>query len=437
MCRALHDDRGPSGGASHPTGIASVLALLTLLACSDGHRLDVAAPVGDREQDRSAIVVALEHAAPGAVIHLGAGTYVVGGERIVVGTPAVTMRGHPDGTTLVGCTSDERADMSEEDFWNECNGFALAGEAQRVSGIRFEGFNYALRIEHPRAAGLPERDVPFLGGHVIEDNVFQDVSTFSINLDADSVVQIRNNEFRNTWHAVAVGGSNIEIVDNDISVPEPERVSNGYPGGAIGIRPDDGVCEDILVEGNHIDGHTEAVMVALFPQDEPGSSCSDITVKGNVISMRPVLLPEDDPRFSSQEAAARAGKLSIAPPILIRNVQRLVAVGDIEWPASWIPEGGWPPELARGRIHDVVIEGNRISGAVGVGIEVVDADDVHIIDNEIDVRPASSPAEIDGLYLGGNGGPGVWVELGLLETVNGSPVWVSAGSQRVTVRAPE
>lgn len=196
MCRALHDDRGPSGGASHPTGIASVLALLTLLACSDGHRLDVAAPVGDREQDRSAIVAALEHAAPGAVIHLGAGTYVVGGEGIVVGTPAVTMRGHPDGTTLVGCTSDERADMSEEDFWNECNGFALAGEAQRVSGIRFEGFNYALRIEHPRAAGLPERDVPFLGGHVIEDNVFQDVSTFSINLDADSVVQIRNNEFR-------------------------------------------------------------------------------------------------------------------------------------------------------------------------------------------------------------------------------------------------
>jgi hypothetical protein len=326
--------------------------------------------------------------------------------------------------------------MTREDFWDTCNGFTLAGEAQRVSDIRFEGFNYALRIRHPDAVGLPERDLPFVGGHVIEGNVFRDVSTFSIGLDADSVVQIRDNAFRNTWHAIALGGRNVWIVNNDISVPEPERVSAGYPGGAIGIRPYDGVCESILVEGNRIDGHTEGVMVALFPQDAPGSSCSGITVRGNEISMRPVLFPDRDPRMSPEEQEEQAGKPSIAPAILIRNVQRLVSAGDIEWPESWVPEGGWPPELANGSIHDVLVEDNRITGAVGVAIEVVDADDVRIINNEIDVRPATTPDEMHGLRLGGNGGPGIWVELGFIESVNGTPVWVSDGSRRVTVRNP-
>lgn len=46
----------------------------------------------------------------------------------------------------------------------------------------------------------------------------------------------------------------------------------------------------------------------------------------------------------------------------------------------------------------------------------------------------SSTAERDGLTLGGNLGPGLWVELGLVDEVNGTPVWVSQGSEDNVVR---
>ena len=417
-----------------PRETAAALALLTQLACAGQRAIEVAGPAGDRTHDQGVVAEALAQATPGDVIQFGPGTYVVGGEGMLIRTPGIFLRGHPGGTTLVGCTSAERSTLPIADFWETCNGFTLAGEGQSVSDIRFEGFNYALSIRQAEGVGLSDGDPSYLGGQVIENNVFQDVTSLSIRVPADSVVHVRGNVFRNAWHAVAIGGRNIHIVNNDISVPEPDRVSNGFPGGAIGIRPGDGVCESILVEGNRIDGHTEGVMVALFPQDEPGSSCSDITVRDNDIQMRPVYLPDNDPRMGAEERGDYAGKPAIAPAILVRNVQPLVAAGDIDWPAFWVPEGGWSPELANGRIYNVLVEGNRITGAVGVGIEVVNADDVQILDNEIDVRAATTSDELDGLRLGGNGGAGVWVELGLLEAVNGSTVWVSETSQRVTVR---
>jgi hypothetical protein len=378
---------------------------------------------------------ALEDAPPGSTIEFAAGTYLLGGEALVVGTPGIRLRGHPDGTTLLGCTEDERAAMPIEEFWEMCNGFILAGEGQHVSDLRFEGFGDALAIRHPSAVDLPEREVPYTGGLMIEDNVFQDVTSFSIRLDADSVVLVRRNAFRNTWHALAAGGRNVHFVDNDVSVPDPARVSNGYPGGAVGIRPDEnGICESIVLEGNRIEGHTEGVMIALFPQDRAGSSCSDIVVRDNEIVMRPVYFPAEDPRPGMEEVEDRSGKLAIAPAILVRNVQPLVGEGVLEWPDFWVPEGGWPAELAHGRIFDIAVDGNRIAGAVGIGIELVDVENVRVLDNEIDVRPASTPAEIEGLQLGGNGGPGVWIELGLFEEVNGTPVWVSEGSEGVEVR---
>ena len=102
-----------------------------------------------------------------------------------------------------------------------------------------------------------------------------------------------------------------------------------------------------------------------------------------------------------------------------------------------MPEDGWPPELAEGRMSNITVEGNRITGAVGVGIEVVDVSDSQIVDNEIDVRPATSAEEQEGLAIGAsNVGPAVWVQLGLFDAVNGMPVWVSEGSRDVVVRNP-
>lgn len=251
--------------------------------------------------------------------------------------------------------------------------------------------------------------------------------SFELVLDADSTIRIRRNVFRNTWHAVAIGGRNIHVTDNDIAVPEPERVPFGYAGVAIGIRPlgDDGVCSSMVVAGNRIDGHTEAVAIAVFPQDSPGAECSHITIRDNEIVMRRVRRPD---------GSDKAGRLAIAPAIRLYNAQRLVGEGLITWGEP--PEGGWPAALSDGRISDVSVVGNHITGAVGVAIEAAHVTDSRIVDNEIEVRPATTAEEQDGLSVGGNVSPGVWVLLGLVDEVNGTPVWVSSGSEGTVVRPP-
>jgi hypothetical protein len=402
-------------------------------------RIDLPEPTGDRARDHAAVAEAFERVEPGGTIAFAAGTYLVGSEGLVLRTPGVTLHGHPDGSTVVGCTAEERADPNF-DLRGMCNGFVLAAEEQRVMGLHFESFAVSLGLGDPTAFGVataddgPDRPTSFTGGHVIEDNTFQNVGSIDVALDADSTVWIRRNVFRNTWHAVALGGRNIRVIDNLISAPEPERVPGGFTGVAVGIRPNvNGTCSDIVVEGNRIEGHTEGVVIAVLPQDPPGSACSDITVRSNEIVMRPLPYPEDNDRRWGD----RAGGLAIAPAIRLMNAQRAVSEGVIDWPERWMPEGGWPAKLAEGRVSNVLVEGNRISGAVGVAIELIYASDNRIIDNEIEVRPAATPAERDGLMLGGNLGPGHWVELGLVDEVNGTPVWVSPGSERNVVRNPQ
>lgn len=102
-----------------------------------------------------------------------------------------------------------------------------------------------------------------------------------------------------------------------------------------------------------------------------------------------------------------------------------------------MPEGGWPAELSESRVSDIRVERNRIVGAIGVAIELLYASDNHIVDNTIEVRPAVTPGELDGLELGGNAGPGAWVEMGLVDEVNGTPVWLSRGSVRNVVQNPQ
>lgn len=404
----------------------------------------VAEPTGERARDHAAVAEAFERVEPGGTIAFAAGTYLVGSEGLVLRTPRVTLLGHPDGTTLLGCTVEERADPGmgylEDDpemgyFWDVCDGLILAAEAQRVSGLRFEGFSRALAIRDPSAEGEPPASAgsdgatAFTGGHIIEGNTFQDVVTFSIQLDADSAVTVRGNVFRNTHHAVAIGGRNVHVLDNDISAPDPGWIPDNYAGVAIGIRPSaDGICRSMRVEGNRIEGHTEGIAVAIFPQDPAGAVCSAITIRDNEIVAGPVSWPAD---------GERAGRLAVAPAIRLLNLQRAVGEGTKEWSERSMPAGGWPAEFSESRISEIRVELNRIVGAVGVAIEILYASDNHIVDNEIEVRPAVTSEELDGLQLGGNGGPGVWVEMGLVDEVNGTPVWVSPGSERNVVRNPQ
>ena len=345
-------------------------------------------------------------------------------------TPGVALRGNSDGTTFLGCTPKQRMDLSAREFSEVCgDGFVLAAEAQRVSGLRFESFDLALSIREATEVEEQGRSASFTGGHVVEDNSFHDGISFQIVLDADSTVRVRRNAFRNVWHAVAIGGRNIHVTENDIAVPEPERVPFGFAGVAIGIRPlgDDGACSSMVVAGNRIDGHTEAVAIAVFPQDPPGAECSHITIRDNEIVIRRVRRPD---------GSDQAGRLAIAPAIRLYNAQRLVGEGLITWGEDGMPEGGWPAALSDGRISDVSVVGNHITGAVGVAIEAAHVTDSRIVDNEVEVRPATTAEERDGLSVGGNVSPGVWVLLGLVDEVNGTPVWVSTGIERTVVRLP-
>ena len=336
--------------ASFRTRTALSVALLLVCGCAEGSTVFVAEPTGDRVQDRNAVATALERALPGEVVQFGRGTYLVGGEQIVVGTPRISLRGHPDGTTLVGCSREERIDLGVA-----CDGFLLAGEAQHVSGLRFEVFSDALRVVDPTAAGLDGRDLPFVGGQVIEDNHFEEIVSVYFMLDADSTVYFRRNVFRNSWHPIAGGGRNIHILDNDLSVPNPEDVSNGHPSFGIAASVVNGVCESILIEGNRIDGHSAGVIIRIFPNREPGATCSDITVRNNDITMRPIYMPAVDSRMPESEWAERAGKLAIAPAIRLQNLQPLAVAGLLVDRSP--PEGGWPPELADARMHDITVEG--------------------------------------------------------------------------------
>jgi hypothetical protein len=423
--------RGPSRSRLNRGGVRLGTSILVLInfGCGDALRIDLPDPTGDRESDRAALTTAFEQVPPGGTISFGTGTYVIGGESLTLTTPGVSLLGHPDGTTLLGCTGEELEGVTPRDFQANCRGIRLGAEAQRVSGLRFESFSMSLQIEQVIGS---DRTPPFTGGQIVEGNSFSNSAFFEITVDADSTVLIRGNEFRNMWHAFAILGRNVHVLDNDISVPEPTLVPMGYPGGALGIAPGPaGTCGSMLVEGNRIDGHSEAVMIGTLPI-VAGASCSDITVRNNEITMRPIHVPAD-PTVSNLPDPELAGTLVLAPAIRVTNAQRILLEGvPVRWQAG-APEGGWPPAFAESRITGIVVEENRITGAVGIGIEFIGVDDSRIIGNVIEVRPATTPQEMAGLEFGGNMGRGIWVVLGLTEELNGSPIWVSPDSEGVLV----
>lgn len=284
--------REPSRSRLDRGGLRLGALMLALIGygCGDASRIELPDPTGDRGSDRAALADAFEQVPAGGTVSFGAGTYLIGGERLTLTTPGVSLVGHADGTTLLGCTEDEIDVGTTRDFDTNCDGIRLGAEAQRVSGLRFESFDMSLDIEHVERS---DRTVSFTGGQVVEGNSFLNSASLQITVDADSTVLIRGNEFRNTWHALAILGRNVHVLDNDISTPEPELVPMGYPGGAVGISPGPtGVCDSVLVEGNRIDGHSEAVMIATLPM-VPGSVCSGITVRNNEITVRTIRIPAD------------------------------------------------------------------------------------------------------------------------------------------------
>jgi len=378
----------------------------------------VALPTGERGVDRASILAALEQVHPGGTIQFAPGTYQMGellGDAVKddkwvrITVPGVTLQGHPDGTTLRYCDPAEFPEHEVELF--ACDGLALEAPRQTVRGLTFEyvhdglyvGCCFDLDAVDPasfRVGGHP-------GGHLIEGNTFRN-SGYSIRVAGDFAepVVIRQNRFVNTFHAIGIVGSMVHFLANDISAPEPGAV-RPYPSNAIVIAPlmaifppprrtlDHTYCARNIVEGNRIEGHFMGIWIGTVP----GSSCVGNVIRDNTIIVQRTGAVSPPP---GARMIVESDSTLIGPPLWLRPFPFDQDANDTE----------------SGVIEDNLIEGNRIIGAEGIGIEVWNASGNRFVNNTITGVVRREP--FPGNFMG---------ELNeAWRDANGSGIWLSAGS---------
>lgn len=412
-----------------------LLATMVLAACgSEASRVAVvASPTGDRDRDRASLRAAFDSVRPGGVVQFAAGTYVIGGNGMELRASDVTLLGDAKGTVLRGCSEAQLASMDEETYFTSCGGIALTGARQQVRALTFEGFSAALGVHAPTDSAMQQAMPNVEGGHVIEGNTFRNSTTLEVHVDADSAVTIRGNTFRNTYHAVAVLGRNVHVLQNDIAAPAPEEVPFGWPSLAIGVRPDPGVpCTGNRIEGNTVDGHTDAVIIGVLPPDGPAAACHGNVVRDNTIRVRSLAYPA----FTGPQLA---GQPLSGVPIRLLNLQQAIRAGTVVFPTP--PDAPpWPAEFDQAAVRDNVIEGNRISGAIGVAIELIHASGNRVVGNAIEGTVKLSPDELTrraamppfGI------GPGFWLTQPDAAQANGRAIYSTPASARNTIaEAPD
>lgn len=372
----------------------------------------VAPPTGEQETDRASILAALEEVRPGGTVLFAPGTYLLG-EFIRVSVARVTLQGHPDGTTLRGCDPADYPEYQVQSL--ACNGLELAAGHQTVRNLTVEHAWHGMQIgccrdqvrESARTGeGGPSRAQP--GGHLIEDNRFRSVGTAMrvIGESSDPIV-VRQNVFRNVFHALVINGATVHVLDNDISSPEPELVPAGASsGGAIGIFPAPPAqeCGGNVIAGNRIEGHPDGIGLAV---GVPGTRCERNVVRDNTIIVRRVPIRENP---FGLRIANESDSTVVGVPIRVTN---MVGVdGALPIPPTWELEG----ETVIGGHR---IEGNRVMGAEGIGIEIRRSSGNRIANNVVtgierrDPFPGNLVNSVD---------PEAWDE------ANGSAIWVSPGS---------
>jgi hypothetical protein len=341
--------RPPTGepGSTHPA---------TPMAAPD--TVDVAPPTGEKEEDRASILAALETVRPGGTVQFAPGTYLVG-ELIRVTTSDVTLLGHPDGTILRGCHPGDFVEVMVAGF--ACNGLELAGGRQTVRNLTFEYAWHGLFIgccfpsdlaEMQSNDGPPHRhDQP--GGHHIEGNAFRNSGNGMriVGRSAEPII-IRGNRFINTFHALVINGGTAHFLDNNISTPDPAEVPiQGRNGGAIIVMPDRPVreCGENIIAGNRIVDYADAIQIYVA---DPGARCERNVVRGNTIVVK------RNPLGNRREAitlGSPSDTTVVGVPLAITNRA---------------PAGGSSGVEGDAVVGDHLIEGNRIVGAHGLGIEI-------------------------------------------------------------------
>jgi hypothetical protein len=268
-----------------PLSLAGLLALAAA-ACSDHTQplapdgaeplaevgvasvVQVAPPTGIHTTDRASIMAALEQVRAGGTVQFQPGTYRIGDpadwELISVTVPRVTLQGHPGGTTLQGC---EPAEIN----WDGCYGVLLLGERQTVRNLTFTYYTLALAI------------LPFdltVGGYRVEGSTFQNsyLGIFARGNWPQPAV-IGNNRFINVGSPLRLGGRTYHMLDNEITVPQPQLVPLASRlWDAVFAYALPGPCDNNVFARNRIEGYIDGIGLVTDEQ-----SCNHNVIRDNTI----------------------------------------------------------------------------------------------------------------------------------------------------------
>jgi parallel beta-helix repeat protein len=367
----------------------------------------VAAPSGEESTDRASIMAALAAVHPGGVVQFGPGTYLIG-ELLRVYPPRIRLLGHPQGTTIRGC---ERAEEAERLERFACHGFELVGGKQTVRGFTFEQADFDLVLgcclRDPGAEATAPSDEA--GGYLVEHNVFRNSRT-SIRVIAggSEPTVIRDNVFRNTGHAVGINRGTVHVLDNDISAPNPQEIpGQSHTLGAIGVTPTTPQCGHNVIAGNRIEGHPDGIRMLVVL---PGIRCQRNIIRNNTIIVQ--RLPIGDSPNAGLRISDESDRTLVGVPLLVADV-------------SDAPDRPrLPPSVSSQFQGDVIlgdhlIEGNRVIGAEGIGIEIRRSSGNRIAHNVVTRIEARHPFPGN---LANSPDPESWRD------ANGAGIWLSPGS---------
>lgn len=386
---------------------ASTDGLTAAIASSD--TVHVAPPTGEKEADRASVQAAFDAVQPGGTVQFAPGTYLLGaGAQLTV--PDVTVLGHPDGTILRGC--DPEAFTAEAYASGSivfgCTGLYVQTERQTIRDLTFEYTWHGIVVgpfpataEEAQAATQGETQLTSYpaGGQRIEGNTFRaSPNGLRVRGPGAELSIVRDNDFIDVFHAIGIYGAPLHFLDNRVTVEEPGRVPNSrHPGSAILVSPGGTDCAGHVVAGNRIDGYPGAIYVLA----NRGQTCRAVEIRDNTIEVRRVKVPE----AWVGATPTKEDSTMVGIPITLMGMDRALP--------------GAPETRAKGVVEDVVIEGNRLIGAEGLGI-LVDGSRNRISGNIVTGIERREP--FPGItWIGGD--RTTW------EVANGSAIWVSPGSE--------
>lgn len=367
----------------------------------------VAPPTGETNSDRANVQAAFDAVQPGGTVLFAPGTYLLGaGARLTV--PDVTVLGHPEGTVLRGCDPEAFAsDAPQVEIVFGCTGLYVQAERQTIRGLTFEYTWHGIVVgPFPASAeelaaleegGEPPPAYP-AGGQRIEGNTFRATPNgLRVRGTGNELSVVRDNDFIDVFHAIGIYGAPLHFLNNRVTVAGSGSVPfSGHTASAIIVSPGQTDCAGHVVAGNRIEGYPDPIYVLVGR----GENCRGVEIRDNTIHAARVRLPEAGPYFEPTGGDSTL----VGAPITLMNTME---------PIPGVPESG-----TQGVLEDILVQGNQIVGAEGLGILIQGVSRSRIAGNTITGIERRDP--FPGITW--DGFEQQW------ETANGSGIWLSPGS---------